>query len=38
MIFSDDNFFKPASYAIEALFSKTCNDTTEKLKDPESVF
>ncbi|KAI5579757.1 hypothetical protein POPTR_008G123200v4 [Populus trichocarpa] len=30
-----DNFFKTASYTIEALCSKTYEDTTEKLKDVE---
>jgi hypothetical protein len=32
---SGDNFFKTASYTIEALCSKTYEDTTEKLKDVE---
>ncbi|KAJ6901185.1 hypothetical protein NC651_019046 [Populus alba x Populus x berolinensis] len=31
-----DNFFKTASYTIEALCSKTYEDTTEKLKDVEA--
>ncbi|XP_057528721.1 chaperone protein dnaJ 15 isoform X2 [Amaranthus tricolor] len=31
-----DNFFKPASYTIEALCAKTFEDTTEKLKDIEA--
>ncbi|XP_051146212.1 chaperone protein dnaJ 15-like [Andrographis paniculata] len=31
-----DNFFKPASYSIEALCAKTYEDTTEKLKDIET--
>jgi len=34
-ILSGDNFFKTASYTIEALCSKTYEDTTEKLKDVE---
>ncbi|KAL2904840.1 Chaperone protein dnaJ 15 [Bienertia sinuspersici] len=31
-----DNFFKPASYMIEALCVKSYEDTTEKLKDVEA--
>lgn len=31
-----DNFFKPASYTIEALCVKSYEDTTEKLKDIEA--
>ncbi|KAH9605248.1 hypothetical protein KSS87_002436 [Heliosperma pusillum] len=31
-----DNFFKPASYTIEALCAKSYEDTTEKLKDIEA--
>lgn len=31
-----DNFFKPATYTIEALCAKTYEDTTSKLKDIES--
>ncbi|KAJ6429801.1 hypothetical protein OIU84_021244 [Salix udensis] len=31
-----DNFFKTASYTIEALCSRTYEDTTEKLKDIEA--
>ena len=31
-----DNFFKPATYTIEALCAKTYEDTTEKLKDIEA--
>ncbi|KAL0380783.1 UNVERIFIED_CONTAM: Chaperone protein dnaJ 15 [Sesamum angustifolium] len=31
-----DNFFKPATYTIEALCAKTYEDTTHKLKDIES--
>ncbi|CAO2828484.1 unnamed protein product [Amaranthus hypochondriacus] len=31
-----DNFFKPASYTIEALCAKTYEDTTEKLKEIEA--
>lgn len=31
-----DNFFKPASYTIEALCAKSYEDTTEKLKDVEA--
>ncbi|XP_047974132.1 chaperone protein dnaJ 15-like [Salvia hispanica] len=31
-----DNFFKPATYTIEALCAKTYEDTTDKLKDIES--
>ncbi|XP_019184693.1 PREDICTED: chaperone protein dnaJ 15-like isoform X2 [Ipomoea nil] len=31
-----DNFFKPATYTIEALCSKTYEDTTSKLKDIEA--
>ncbi|KAK4484225.1 hypothetical protein RD792_011448 [Penstemon davidsonii] len=31
-----DNFFKPASYVIEALCAKTYEDTTHKLKDIEA--
>ncbi|KAG6383143.1 hypothetical protein SASPL_157114 [Salvia splendens] len=30
-----DNFFKPATYTIEALCAKTYEDTTDKLKDIE---
>ncbi|KAK4409625.1 Chaperone protein dnaJ 15 [Sesamum angolense] len=36
MIPSGDNFFKPATYTIEALCAKTYEDTTHKLKDIES--
>ncbi|GAB4840319.1 Chaperone protein dnaJ 15 [Ancistrocladus abbreviatus] len=31
-----DNFFKPASYTIEALCTKTYEETTEKLKEVEA--
>ncbi|KAK9676216.1 hypothetical protein RND81_11G062200 [Saponaria officinalis] len=31
-----DNFFKPASYTIEALCAKSYEDTTQKLKDIEA--
>ncbi|KAL2542564.1 Chaperone protein dnaJ 15 [Abeliophyllum distichum] len=31
-----DNFFKPATYTIEALSAKSYEDTTEKLKDIET--
>ncbi|KAK1297858.1 Chaperone protein dnaJ 15 [Acorus calamus] len=31
-----DNFFKPATYTIEALCAKTFEDTTEKLKEIEA--
>ncbi|GJN13039.1 hypothetical protein PR202_ga31372 [Eleusine coracana subsp. coracana] len=31
-----DNFFKPASYIIEAMCAKSYEDTTERLKDIES--
>ncbi|KAI5677543.1 hypothetical protein M9H77_08493 [Catharanthus roseus] len=31
-----DNFFKPATYTIEALCAKTYEDTTQKLKDIEA--
>lgn len=31
-----DNFFKPASYTIEALCAKSYEDTTQKLKDVEA--
>ncbi|KAL5074844.1 hypothetical protein RYX36_013828, partial [Vicia faba] len=31
-----DNFFKTASYAIEAVCAETLEDTTEKLKDIEA--
>ncbi|KAM3203862.1 chaperone protein dnaJ 15 [Capsicum annuum] len=31
-----DNFFKPASYTIEALCAKTYEDTTQKLQDIEA--
>lgn len=31
-----DNFFKPATYTIEALCAKTYEDTTEKLKEIEA--
>lgn len=31
-----DNFFKPATYTIEALCAKTYEDTTHKLKDIET--
>ncbi|KAJ8445316.1 hypothetical protein Cgig2_010674 [Carnegiea gigantea] len=31
-----DNFFKPATYTIEALCARTYEDTTEKLKDIEA--
>lgn len=33
---SGDNFFKTASYTIEALCTKSFEDTTEKLKDIEA--
>ena len=33
---SGDNFFKTASYTIEALCAKTYEDTTAKLKDIEA--
>lgn len=36
MIIAGDNFFKPATYTIEALCAKTYEDTTDKLKDIES--
>lgn len=36
MICAGDNFFKPASYTIEALCAKTYEDTTDKLKDIEA--
>lgn len=36
LILSGDNFFKPATYAIEALCAKTYEDTTHKLKDIEA--
>lgn len=35
-VYSGDNFFKTASYTIEALCTKTYEDTTEKLKDIEA--
>lgn len=35
-ILSGDNFFKTASYTIEALCAKTYEDTTEKLKEIEA--
>lgn len=35
-IFAGDNFFKPATYTIEALCAKTYEDTTQKLKDIEA--
>lgn len=34
--FLGDNFFKTASYTIEALCAKTYEDTTEKLKEIEA--
>jgi hypothetical protein len=35
-ICSGDNFFKTATYTIEALCAKTYEDTTEKLKEIEA--
>ena len=31
-----DNFFKPATYVIEAMFAKSFEDSTEKLKEIEA--
>lgn len=36
-ICSGDNFFKTATYTIEALCAKTYEDTTEKLKEIEAL-
>lgn len=36
MICSGDNFFKPASYTIEAMCAKSYEDTTERLKEIEA--
>lgn len=36
MIFAGDNFFKPASYTIEALCAKSYEDITHKLQDVEA--
>lgn len=36
VICSGDNFFKTATYTIEALCAKTYEDTTEKLKEIEA--
>ena len=36
MICADDNFFKPASYMIEAMCAKSYEETTERLKEIES--
>lgn len=36
VLWSGDNFFKTASYTIEALCTKSYEDTTEKLKDIEA--
>ena len=35
-IYAGDNFFKTASYTIEALCAKSYEDTTDKLKDIEA--
>lgn len=35
-IFAGDNFFKPATYTIEAICAKSYEDTTEKLKEIEA--
>ena len=34
---SGDNFFKPATYTIEAICAKSYEDTTEKLKEIEAL-
>ena len=36
VVFSGDNFFKTATYTIEALCTKSYEDTSEKLKDIEA--
>lgn len=36
LIYAGDNFFKTASYTIEALCAKSYEDTTDKLKDIEA--
>lgn len=36
LISAGDNFFKPASYTIEALCAKTYEDTTHNLQDIEA--
>lgn len=36
VIFTGDNFFKTATYTIEALCVKSYEETTEKLKDIEA--
>lgn len=33
---SGDNFFKPATYTIEAICAKSYEETTEKLKEIEA--
>lgn len=36
LISAGDNFFKPATYTIEALCAKSYEDTTHKLQDIEA--
>jgi hypothetical protein len=36
LICAGDNFFKPASYMIEAMCAKSYEETTERLKEIES--
>lgn len=36
LVLSGDNFFKPASYTIEAMCAKSYEDTTGRLKEVEA--